>query len=162
MHAYNLLFIFIVIISCLHFVFLQSFKFAYAQRSHLGDPFDQSVRDEVEQLIINMTRSHHHHFPIDPQDTECSHFLCLCSPAVADELRSLITPNETHDPSYYGHAFDLEEIPGTTHVSVYGPDGDAVAVTRYCIMSVPQVCSSACLFVCQFVCLSVSVIWFVV
>ncbi|XP_062521040.1 glutathione hydrolase 1 proenzyme-like [Corticium candelabrum] len=85
---------------------VESFKFAYAQRSHLGDPFDQSVRDEVEQLIINMT-----------------------SPAVADELRSLITPNETHDPSYYGHAFDLEEIPGTTHVSVYGPDGDAVAVT---------------------------------
>lgn len=53
----------------------------------------------------------------------------MTSLSFAEELRSRISQNMTHKPAYYGHAFDFEETHGTTHVSVYGPDGDAVSVT---------------------------------
>lgn len=30
---------------------------------------------------------------------------------------------------YYGGEYDVQDTPGTTHISVVGPDGDAVSVT---------------------------------
>lgn len=49
---------------------------------------------------------------------------------LAEELRSKIWDNQTHtDPSWYGGQFDVEPTPGTTHLTVVGPNRDAVAIT---------------------------------
>ena len=44
--------------------------------------------------------------------------------------RLRIDDSQTFDPSYYHPLFDtdVKEV-GTAHVSVLGPDGDAVAIT---------------------------------
>ena len=45
-------------------------------------------------------------------------------------LRPKIWDNQTHaDPAYYGGQYDVENTPGTTHISVVGKDNDAVAIT---------------------------------
>eukprot|EP00118_Oscarella_pearsei_P009100 m.50382 g.50382 ORF g.50382 m.50382 type:complete len:625 (+) comp34067_c0_seq13:34-1908(+) len=82
---------------------IEGYKFAYAQRSQLGDPSFVNIT----ALIANMT-----------------------SLEYAKYLREhKISDNATHDVSYYGHGYDQEPTPGTTHLSVLGPDGDGVAVT---------------------------------
>ena len=48
----------------------------------------------------------------------------------ADSLRAKIFPNKTSPLSYYGPFVDQAVSHGTTHVSVIGPDGDLVSVTR--------------------------------
>ncbi|XP_065843868.1 glutathione hydrolase 1 proenzyme-like [Oscarella lobularis] len=82
---------------------VEGYKFAYAQRSHLGDP----AFVNITALIHNMT------------SLDYAAFL----------REHKIDDNATHHASYYGPAYDLEPTPGTTHLSVLGPDGDAVAVT---------------------------------
>ena len=57
---------------------------------------------------------------------------CYCSFSLsyAAEIKSLISDDTTHSPSYY-HS-DYAPPPddhGTTHVSVLSPDGMAVSVT---------------------------------
>lgn len=48
----------------------------------------------------------------------------------ATRWRDKIIDNKTfHDPSYYGAHYDEEMTPGTTHLSLVGPEGDAVALT---------------------------------
>ena len=50
--------------------------------------------------------------------------------ALAERLRPKIWDNQTHaDPGYYGGEYDVENTPGTTHISVVGKDNDAVAIT---------------------------------
>ena len=50
--------------------------------------------------------------------------------AYADAIRSKIDPIKTHDELYYTNfTGKYEETPGTSHVSVLSPNGDAVSVT---------------------------------
>ena len=48
----------------------------------------------------------------------------------AKSLREKISPNKTFNESYYGPMFGQAESHGTAHVSVIGPDGELVSVTR--------------------------------
>ena len=55
----------------------------------------------------------------------------MMDPSTADEMRSLITDNTTHDADYYTK--DILYNPpshGTAHLSVYAGNGDAVSVTH--------------------------------
>ena len=48
----------------------------------------------------------------------------------AKTLRKKISPDKTFEPSYYGPFLSQAESHGTAHVSVIGPDGELVSVTR--------------------------------
>ncbi|XP_033627886.1 glutathione hydrolase 1 proenzyme-like [Asterias rubens] len=80
---------------------VESFKFAYAGRSFLGD--EDFV--DVKELVANMT-----------------------SQAYADSLRAHIDDNDSHDPSYYTSYFNRPDS-GTAHLSVVDGNGNAVSVT---------------------------------
>ncbi|PAA85372.1 hypothetical protein BOX15_Mlig010592g1 [Macrostomum lignano] len=81
---------------------VESFKFAYAKRSGLGD----AAFVNVTELVANMTSS-----------------------SYASELRSRITDDATHDVNYYGPMFEWKEDSGTTHVSLVDSDGNAISIT---------------------------------
>ncbi|KAI8514233.1 Gamma-glutamyltranspeptidase 1 [Branchiostoma belcheri] len=81
---------------------IEAFKFAYAKRSELGDPNFVDIRE----LTRNMT-----------------------SDDYAESLRRRITDGTTHGYRYYDPSFVLPEAGGTSHVSVLGPNGNAVSVT---------------------------------
>lgn len=54
----------------------------------------------------------------------------MMSTKLADELRHLITDNETHPRDYYGTPrYDVPIKTGTTHLSVLAANGDAVSLT---------------------------------
>ncbi|XP_033324257.2 glutathione hydrolase 1 proenzyme [Megalopta genalis] len=83
--------------------FVESFKWAYAKRTQLGDP----KYVPVDSLIRNLT-----------------------SASYADAIRSNIKDDTTHtNPEYYGAVTVVPEDSGTSHVSVLAPDGSAVSVT---------------------------------
>lgn len=48
----------------------------------------------------------------------------------AEEISGKIFANKTFPPSYYSPTSSLVKDKGTTHVSVVGPDGEIVTVTR--------------------------------
>jgi len=89
---------------------IEAFKFGYGRRTELGDFRDPSFvpnAAEIEALVKNLT-----------------------SPAYAAEIRALIRDDQTHsDPTYYGAILAQPEDHGTAHISVLGPNGDAVSVT---------------------------------
>jgi len=85
---------------------IEAFKFAYAQKTREGDP-DFMDKEKVEKWTANMT-----------------------SDDVGNEYRLRITDTETHNVSYYDP--ELDTVPtdkGTTHLSIYDADGDAVSLT---------------------------------
>ncbi|KAL7304051.1 hypothetical protein TKK_0003515 [Trichogramma kaykai] len=83
---------------------IETFKWAYAKRTELGD---QDFVPAVHDLLAN-----------------------LSSVEFANEIRSLIQDNTTNlDPEYYGADFSNKETHGTSHVSILAPDGSAVSVT---------------------------------
>lgn len=83
---------------------VETFKFAYARRTFLGDPL---FVDEAQELVKNLT-----------------------SKAYAEEIRSQIVDNQTfNDVHHYGANFTVVEDHGTAHLSVLAPNGDAVSVT---------------------------------
>eukprot|EP00095_Tigriopus_kingsejongensis_P011280 maker-scaffold14_size734282-snap-gene-1.21 protein:Tk11280 transcript:maker-scaffold14_size734282-snap-gene-1.21-mRNA-1 annotation:"gamma-glutamyltranspeptidase 1" len=85
----------------------EAFKWAYAQRTKLGDPFDESITDFINQLAANMT-----------------------SEEWAQNAFSLIDDEATvNDPEFYGADFSASDDHGTAHVSVIDPNGNAVSVT---------------------------------
>lgn len=47
----------------------------------------------------------------------------------ADEILAGITDNKTHNTSYYGSSFTVPSDEGTSHLSLIGPNGDAISVT---------------------------------
>ncbi|CAL8115602.1 unnamed protein product [Orchesella dallaii] len=54
----------------------------------------------------------------------------LLSPEFASELRDKLEEYKTYDdPRQYGAQFSLTADAGTAHISIIGPDGDAVALT---------------------------------
>ncbi|KAJ8346656.1 hypothetical protein SKAU_G00280570 [Synaphobranchus kaupii] len=81
---------------------VEAFRFAYAQRSRLGDPDFLNITE----LIDNIT-----------------------SEEFANDIRRRITDNTTHPASYYNPEFSLPENHGTAHLSVIAEDGSAVAAT---------------------------------
>ena len=90
-----------------HHRLVEAFKWAYAERSKLGDPEDVNITQQVAGLVETMT-----------------------SQAWAKERVGLIRDDTTfNDVAYYGGQFDLTSDHGTAHLSVVAPNGDAVAVT---------------------------------
>ncbi|XP_065159538.1 glutathione hydrolase 1 proenzyme-like [Atheta coriaria] len=83
---------------------LESFKFAYGMRTHLGDPlFMPEVKTIVEQMM---------------------------SPEFISETRLKMRDNTTfQDPEYYGANVSAVEDHGTAHINVLSPNGDAFTFT---------------------------------
>ncbi|KNC46429.1 gamma-glutamyltransferase [Thecamonas trahens ATCC 50062] len=81
---------------------VEAMKFAFALRTHLGDP----CCTDIEQVMADLT-----------------------SKDYAAWVRTRIVPDATFNASYYGAAFDMEPTPGTTHFSVVDSERNAVALT---------------------------------
>lgn len=86
---------------------VEAWKWTYAQRSYLGDPFDPLFTEDIQDLVTKLT-----------------------SQSYAFETSLKINDSWTfNDPFHYGANFSLPEDHGTTHLSILAPNGDAVAVT---------------------------------
>ncbi|XP_035689952.1 glutathione hydrolase 1 proenzyme-like [Branchiostoma floridae] len=81
---------------------LEAYKFSTGQETALGDPNFVNVEELTKRMV---------------------------SKDFADELRRKIDDTRTFDSSYYGLDVPSPDIRGTSHVSVLGPNGDAVALT---------------------------------
>lgn len=54
----------------------------------------------------------------------------LTSSDFAESIREHINDNQTsNDPRHYGAEFDNKADKGTSHISILGPNGDAISVT---------------------------------
>jgi len=84
---------------------IEAFKFGYAQKTRSGDP-DFLDKDKMERWHENMTSSR-----------------------IGNQIRLKITDDETHNVSYYGADVVPPTDRGTTHLSIYAPNGDAVSLT---------------------------------
>jgi len=82
---------------------VEAFRFAYAKRSALGDDRKNAT---ITELAMNMT-----------------------SEWMAQEMRARIDDDQTHEVEYYDPAFQLNKESGTSHLSILGPNGDAVSMT---------------------------------
>ncbi|XP_043464243.1 glutathione hydrolase 1 proenzyme-like isoform X2 [Leptopilina heterotoma] len=83
---------------------IETFKWAYAKRTELGDP---DFEKDVENLVKNFTSADY-----------------------AKDIRRLINDTWTsNDPNFYGAVTSNPEDHGTCHVSVLDADGNAVSVT---------------------------------
>lgn len=80
---------------------IEAFKHAFAHRSQLGD---ENFRENVTELVQRMM-----------------------SPEYGEQLRNNISDDVTYNSSQYGGDFAIDG--GTSHVSVVGSDGSAVAAT---------------------------------
>ncbi|XP_018357572.1 PREDICTED: gamma-glutamyltranspeptidase 1-like [Trachymyrmex cornetzi] len=83
---------------------VETFKWAYARRTELGDP---EFVDGIDELLTNLTSNDY-----------------------AEMIKSRIKDNRTsQDPKDYGAITATPEDAGTAHVTVLAPDGSAVSVT---------------------------------
>ncbi|XP_063962702.1 glutathione hydrolase 1 proenzyme-like [Lytechinus pictus] len=81
---------------------IEAFKFAYGKRSALGD----SSFVNLTELVRNMTDQPY-----------------------ADDFRTRIDDDRTHNYTYYEPEFQLVEDSGTTHISIVDQYGNAAAIT---------------------------------
>ncbi|XP_076762320.1 glutathione hydrolase 1 proenzyme isoform X2 [Xylocopa sonorina] len=82
---------------------IETFKWAYARRTELGDP-DYT---NITSVLANLTSADY-----------------------ANKIKKQIKFNETsNDPKFYGAVTATPDDSGTSHVSVLAPDGSAVSVT---------------------------------
>ncbi|CAF1415545.1 unnamed protein product [Rotaria sordida] len=81
---------------------IEAFKFAYAKRNELGDPSQININDLIRKLT---------------------------SKDYADSIRARIDDHKTFSFEYYGETWLDKLTTGTSHLSVIGSDGDAVAMT---------------------------------
>ncbi|XP_065664152.1 glutathione hydrolase 1 proenzyme [Hydra vulgaris] len=84
---------------------IEAFKFGYAQKTKMGDP-NFLEKDSLNQWLQNMT-----------------------SLDVGTYYRLKITDYLTHNISYYGAELPPPTDRGTTHLSIYAANGDAVSLT---------------------------------
>lgn len=83
---------------------VETFKHAYGVRTRLGDP---PFVTGIEDLIQNLTSSDY-----------------------ADFIRDKISDDKTYlNYDFYGADFTTPDDRGTAHVSILGPNGDAIGVT---------------------------------
>ncbi|XP_057310883.1 glutathione hydrolase 1 proenzyme-like isoform X2 [Hydractinia symbiolongicarpus] len=87
---------------------VESFKFSYSKRPHLGDPDKVPVESKTE-------------FDKMKED--------IISLAKAEMNRMKVNDTSTQRNSYYDQFFTTTEDDGTTHVSVIDKDGNAVSAT---------------------------------
>ncbi|XP_047236438.1 glutathione hydrolase 5 proenzyme-like isoform X2 [Girardinichthys multiradiatus] len=80
--------------------YVEAFKFANGLKKHIRDPHFKS-----QKMTKNIVES-----------------------SFANHIRTLISSNRTHNSQYYNLTPYMDSL-GTTHVSVLGEDGSAVAVT---------------------------------
>eukprot|EP00794_Sanderia_malayensis_P014206 gene14206-15688_t len=85
---------------------IEAMKFSFAQYSKLGDP-DFVDEEAIQKLMDDMT-----------------------SAKVGHTFRQKITDDKTHELSYYGAEAAPPFDKGTSHVSVFAANGDAVAATH--------------------------------
>lgn len=103
----------------------ESFKFAYAERTELGDAafvdgMDQVIMIEMLQILNNFNKNDHISQTIRKiKDLE---FAKSVLPKINDQQTN-------NDYRYYGAEFAIEEDHGTAHINIYAPNGDAVSVT---------------------------------
>ena len=84
---------------------IEAFKFAYAKRGYMGDPYDpvyKNITEIVEQII---------------------------SKEIAQNDQRRIDDSKTFEPGYYKPQFRSVDNHGTMHVSVLTADGQAAALT---------------------------------
>ncbi|XP_065092605.1 glutathione hydrolase 1 proenzyme-like isoform X2 [Ochlerotatus camptorhynchus] len=82
---------------------IEAFKHTYGKRSLIGDP--RFV--DIDDLVRNLT-----------------------SPEYGELIRQTIDDSSTkHNPQDYGGQFFMKDSHGTAHISLLGPNGDAVSVT---------------------------------
>jgi len=86
---------------------VESYKWAYGARSHLGDPADVQYRDSILQMVREITS----------QDWAVEKFLAINDTSTVS------------DPQFYGGNFYNVDDHGTAHLSIVDQDGNAVAVT---------------------------------
>ncbi|KAL4223040.1 Gamma-glutamyltranspeptidase 1 [Mactra antiquata] len=87
---------------------VEAFKHAFALRTVLGDNDvgTEAFKSYVNELVKNMT-----------------------DPSFGDSIRNLINDTTTFGTEYYNAKFGTPWDHGTAHLSVLGPNGDAVSIT---------------------------------
>ncbi|CAB4027400.1 glutathione hydrolase 1 proenzyme-like [Paramuricea clavata] len=82
---------------------IETFRYAYARRALLGDKKFATNASKVFDELLNE--------------------------AYAESIRLNITNQTYHNASHYGGYYANYDAPGTSHLSVLAPNGDAVSVT---------------------------------
>ncbi|XP_014287636.1 glutathione hydrolase 1 proenzyme isoform X2 [Halyomorpha halys] len=84
-------------------IITETFKHAFAMRSHFGDPYFTNISEVLEKINDQ---------------------------AFIDEIKLQILSNQTHnDPADYGANYYNHEDMGTGNIALIAPNGDAVAAT---------------------------------
>ncbi|XP_023328042.1 glutathione hydrolase 2 isoform X3 [Eurytemora carolleeae] len=87
--------------------FIEACKFSFAKRTEMGDWTYAPIRDEVKQIVKDLS-SHHHTMKIK------------------EKINDFQT---SQDPEFYGAKTTFEEDHGTCHHCFLSPQGDAISVT---------------------------------
>lgn len=80
---------------------VEALRLAFAKHSSLGDDRNSAALSKVIESMPNL----------------------------ASDLRAKITDDGTHDTTYYKPEYRLSDDFGTDHVSILGPNGDALSIT---------------------------------
>lgn len=106
----------------------EAYKFAFAQRTLLGDPNYNDIESVNEHDgYVNNSNCYFEWFIFSLQVTEN-----LTSKAYADAIRKTINLNSVtfDNPTDYGGSFDSPpDDHGTSHISITSKNGDAVSLT---------------------------------
>ncbi|CAH0398398.1 unnamed protein product [Chilo suppressalis] len=86
---------------------VETFKYAYGQRTGLGDPSRSNLGERIQELQRNLSK-----------------------PSWAQDFRRLVDDRKTYqDWQHYGALFEGADDHGTAHLVVIAPDGSAASVT---------------------------------
>lgn len=101
---------------------VETFKYAFAKRGELGDPFYTNLQDVSSKIGAK--------FALDNFD----YFQLISNLTSEDNARNikdqiLTAKSISNDPEYYGGRVFSHDDHGTAHVSVIDADGNAVSVT---------------------------------